>query len=142
MSFLKRSRWKGLISRRGHFFYSSLSIRATDSRSSSRVSHFSISSKIAFKRCSAKLISSCSIPFYLPNFRYSAFQPRIYSAVPGHCRRTYAPTDHANVRPRTSGARKHRNPIMEGAERRRRRSYASEEKKPKIKNPAEPEEDM
>lgn len=85
-----------------------------------------------FKR-SRWMVQFRAVGTFLFAFKYSAFQPRIYSAVPGHCRRTYAPTDHANVRPRTSGARKHRNPIMEGAERRRRRSHASEEKSQKSK---------
>ena len=34
-------------------------------------------------------------PFHLPKFNYSALQPRIYLAVPGHCWGTYAPTNHA-----------------------------------------------
>ena len=56
----------GSITRRGHFFYSSLSILATDSRSSSRVSHFAISSRIALKRCLSDAKFFSSIPFYLP----------------------------------------------------------------------------
>lgn len=63
----------GSISRRGHFFYSSLSIRATDSLSSSRVPHFAISSRIALKRCLSEAKFFSSIPFYLPNFQFFGF---------------------------------------------------------------------
>ena len=84
------------ITRRGHFFYSSLSIRATDSLSSSRVSHFAISSRIALRRCLSEAKFFSSIPFYLPKLDIRLFNPGNIEPFPVTVLGTYAPTDRAD----------------------------------------------
>ena len=77
-------------------FYSSLSIRAPDSLSSSRVSHFAISSRIALRRCLSEAKFFSSIPFYLPKLNIRLFNPGNIEPFPVTVLGTYAPTDRAD----------------------------------------------
>ena len=84
---------EGLFSCRGHFLFcyvvnqiKDLFFRPTDRQ------------KILFKSLNVFVTQTRHFeihPFHLPKFNYSALQPRIYLAVPGHCWGTYAPTNHA-----------------------------------------------
>ena len=90
---------EGLIFAPWALFYSSLSIRATDSLSSSRVSHFAISSRIALRRCLSEAKFFSSIPFYLPKLDIRLFNPGNIEPFPVTVLGTYAPTDRAEIEP-------------------------------------------